>query len=287
MKYCVVPLGGCPLNIPLDLLRGRRILKSVFQEVGFRRWPLALSSADALQLLNFALGRKQIPAELHPIAYLDPENWPKPDTAHLFKHAELILVEMSTPIILSIDGIILNHNHFNNYLKKASAEDPVEIQRSLMFWRYEGLQMQNETRRVDLSAQILDYYEKKEPRNEFLLRLVRDTRGKALTAADMVRDLNEVRDALNLPMVIILHHYNYMPGARPVSFPPSFLRDSKAAVQELNVPFFDPAPLVKKHGTDVAMAEDMRHYKKEFYNVVADEYLAFINEVTGKPDVAA
>ena len=282
MNYRVLPLGGCPLNIPLGRLRTRRILTSVFQDIGFLRWPLALSSADALQLLRFAKGEMDIPQELQQFTYFDPENRPKPGRGHFIDEAEIILVEMSTPMVFNFNGYVLNHNHLNNFLKEISKDDTDAIKRMLMQWRYEGVQLQNETQRAELSVKLLDHYEPKLPAESHLIRFLKEIRGSYLEAEDMARDLRSIRDTFDRPMALILHHYNYMPGARPVSYPPTFLADLKAVVKTLDIPVYDPAPLVKAHGTDAALAKDMRHYTKEFYDIVADEYLGFMRGVLGR-----
>ena len=276
----LVPLGGCPLNIPLKRLYRRKLLTSAFREAGFKEWPLALSSADAAQLVQFGLGRIDIPERLNRFCYRDPNGGPAPSGSEAFSRAAFILVEMSTPVVIMFGGHVMNHNHFNNFLKQCSADDPQDIQRELMVWRYQGLQLQDEAKRAALAAKLLGHYSAKPDTPEILLELIERARGRSLTAGDMTNDLAAIRAALKLPMAIVLHHYNYLPGARPVSFPANFLADTMEVAKRLGVPFYDPAPLVQRHGTDAAMEADMRHYKKDFNEIVADEYLRFLIRVS-------
>ena len=282
MKYRVLPLGGCPLNVPLSILRSRGLLTSVFQDVGFLRWPTAISSTDSLQLLRFAKSEIDIPEELQPFTYFDPENRPKPGRGHFLDAAEIVLVELCTPLVFNFNGYALNPNHVNNFLIESSKDDDDGIKRMLMQWRYEGVQMQNEAKRADFSAKLLEYYEPKLPAQSLLIRFLKEMYGSYLKAEDMARDLRSIRESFDRPIALILHHYNYMPGARPVSYPPTFLADLKTLIKMLDLPVFDPAPVVKAHGTDVALAKDMRHYALDFFAIIADEYLGFMRGLLGR-----
>ncbi len=80
-----------------------------------------------------------------------------------------------------------------------------------------------------------------------------------------------------------MHNFNYMPDARPVSWPTDFKKQVINIARSLDMPIYDPASLVAQYGTQVALEKDMRHYAKNFVPAVADKYSKLIKIALNDP----
>jgi hypothetical protein len=88
------------------------------------------------------------------------------------------------------------------------------------------------------------------------------------------------------PAGLSLHHFQYMSGGRAVDWPPQLNPQVRAAAARLNLPLFDGASLVSRHGNEKALAPDCRTWSDEFLPVVADALDEFVRSLCGAADAA-
>jgi hypothetical protein len=280
MKPCyrVVPLGGCPLNIPLGILRAQGKISSAFLEAGFKRWPLSLSPSGAIQLLNYGLGRIGIPQELRSVCYQDPTDEPRVDSSPLFHSADVMLLEFSTPIDIVMDGFILNQNHLREYTTECASRFSDEAKRLVKIWNSHGLGKQNEVIRAECSEGIMKEIGKSSDSTYLFRNFIQNCRSRALDENEMMTKIEYIIDIFNIPTILIFHNFSYMPDGRATSWPQNFKRNIQNIASDLKIVAYDPANIVAQHGVKIAMADDYRHYKDSFNATIADQYLKMINE---------
>ena len=266
-------LGGCPLNNPLLSLIRRKLAASIHVQMGFRRTPFSLSSGGALQLVNFGLGKIEIPRWVRGLCYGDPNHVPNPAQQARHASADVVLIEMSTPIELVLDGYVLNQNRFKEVVIAPLQRLDDGARKLASRWMNEGLQKQNEGYRVSSAAALLELIPNNSEQNSLLRDTISRTHARHVREPEIFAGLKQVVETLNKPTAVVLHNYSYMPDGRPIIWPSDFKDNSRAAAERLGIPVYDPAILVNRHWGKNVMMADMRHYSRGFDMVVADEYL--------------
>jgi hypothetical protein len=276
--YRAVPLGGCPLNIPLGILRAQGKVSSVFLEAGFKRWPLSLSPSGAVQLLNYGLGRIGIPQELRGVCYQDSSDEPRLDSSPIFHSADVMLLEFSTPIDIVMDGYIINQNHLREYTTECASHLSDETKRLVKIWNSHGLGKQNESIRAECSAGIIKEIGKSGESQYLFRSLIKNCSSRALDENEMMNKIDYIINIFCIPTILIIHNFSYMPDGRPTSWPQNFRKNIQNISRDLKIFAYDPASIVAQYGVEIAMADDFRHYKDSFNATVANQYLNLINE---------
>lgn len=278
-KIQVIPLGSCSLTIPLVRLQRREFIASLLPEVGFTRWPLSFSPGAALQLVNVARGSLRVPPIVRDICYSGVPASVADDAAERLARAEVVLIEMSTPLELHFRHFILNHNRLRTFVSaKFAAMDEAakEVARKWVGSLHRGNAAITTRRRGALldivNAQIRDRH---------LRLIIAGTSASQSGEDDIVCYMQSIREILGLPIGIVIFNFRYLPDGAPVEWPAGFNANVRAAAHRLGIAVYDPGPLVQKHGVDAAIAGDGGHYTYAFNEIVADEYAEFITSVAG------
>ena len=266
-------LGGCPLNNPLLSLVRRKLARSVHVEMGFRRTPFSLSSGGAVQLVEFMLGRLEIPRWVRGMCYGDPRHVPTATQSARHHDADVVLIEMSTPIEYVFDGFVLNQNRFREAIAGPLARYDDATRRLVSRWLREGVQKQNEEARVAASTALLGIIDADTEDAVNLRDVIARLHGRHVGEEAIFAGLKQVVETLNKPTAVVLHNFSYMPDGRPLSFPADFKANSSAAAGRLGLPCYDPAIVVNRHWNTSVMMADMRHYRRGFDEIVGDEFL--------------
>ncbi len=280
-----LPFGGCGLNTPINLLHRQHRTMGMYREIGFKRTPYALSSSGAVQLLDFLTGQRNIPLWLRRLCYGDPEHEPDERQAKLAFTADLALVEMSTPIDLQFDGVVLNVNRFKEVVLpalKASLAPPKLVSR----W-YSALMNQRHEVHQQSTAELLPLLPDTSDEERQLLLLVRGVTSRRLSVDMMTEHLGSIRERLDMPFAIIHHNFQYLPDGRPVSWPAEFKGESLEVARRLNVPALDFLPFVVSNGVARVVAVDNRHWNIDFYPEIAEHLSAFMSGVVEGRKTAA
>ncbi len=255
---------------------------SVYTQMDFKKWPLSLSAGHALQLVRMSRGELFLPPVIRDICYTTPPAAAPSNSKEILANADIVLVEMSTPIEIYFGDFIFNQNRLREYvnrefepLGKGATDTALRWISSL--WR--GDMRGIETFAASLRKILIDSGRA----DGLLFDMVENVRQRHLHTAEMIDRLSEVRSLLPIPMGIVLHNFNYVADGRPVIWPSGFKDETIAAARELGVPTYDPGPLVAKVGVGAAMAADLRHYQPDFNEAVADEYVEFASSILGRP----
>jgi hypothetical protein len=276
----ISPLGGCPLANPMIRLRKRGVAISIFNELGFRSTPLSLSAGGALQLVRMCRGEFRIPEIVRDICYKLPPAGMPPRAAEALSTADLVLVEMSTPMEICYRDYIFSQNRLREYLVRELREMGEAAVKTATKWE-SALKKGDNGRARYLSEKLNDILAR-EKHGALLEDIINNTTSRVLCGDAIHEGINEIRKLLPLPFGIVLHNFHYMPDGRPVVWPQGFKDDTISAAERLGIPTYDPAPLVQKAGTAVALADDLRHYSPFLYEQLADEFLRFFHAILGR-----
>jgi hypothetical protein len=281
-----VGFGGCMLNNPLNIAHRSRILNNAtFKKVGFTRTPAAFTPGAIRQLIEFCDRAIDIPVSVQPYCFLeaglsDPVQL-SPDASALLRSADVFLVELVTPNETYFREWRLNYNYITAEVQKRANEISKEAGVLANEWRSKGLTKGNQEARARFSAELLTHWPTEGAADLAMREVIAEARGEMRTVDQMVEDLEWVRSAMGMPMVMVQHVFKYMPDGRTVSWPSTFMDDVAIVADRLGVPLFRPSEVVAKHGVPNMMAADFRHYQKEQYPIIGQALAEFVAGALG------
>ena len=270
----VLSFGGCTVTNPLLNLSKRKLAAPVYRRMGFRRSPYALSPRAIMQLWAFCEGELEIPERIWRLVYADAETKPDGSHSHLLTDVDCVLVEISTPYELLLDGFVLNHNRVLEQLRLCLPENKRSVKIASR-WR---------------SAVMAEKYDERDAVAELLLPDLTSDPFMCDMATHMLWNMTSTRTGLDgmtdvfshlkrsstAPIGIVLHNFHYMPDGRAIIFPPDLNEQIGQIAEAENMPVYDPAGMVRQYGVETALMDDYRHWNATFYPVVADGMYAFM-----------
>lgn len=284
----VLSFGGCTVTNPLLNLSKRKIAAPVYRRMGFKRSPYALSPRAIMQLWAFCKGELDIPARVRRLVYADAETTPDGSSSHLLTEVDCVLVEISTPYELLLDGFVLNHNRVLEQLRLCLPDTKRSVKVASR-WRSAVIAEKYDER--DAIAELLRPHLTDDPFLRDMATHMLWNMTSTRTGSDGMADVfSHLRQCSTAPIGIVLHNFHYMPDGRAIIFPPDLNEQIGRIAESENMPVYDPARLVRQHGVEAALMSDFRHWNASFYPVVADGMHAFMqNEllVEGVRDKAA
>jgi hypothetical protein len=105
----------------------------------------------------------------------------------------------------------------------------------------------------------------------FIRDVLAETRG---SKSDVAAALAKLRELVGRPMGIVIYIFQYLADGRAIGWPAGHHDEILAGAQKLGLAVFDPRQVVEKHGVQVALRPDLRHYDDEFSSTVMAEILA-------------
>ena len=214
---------------------------------------------EMFQLLDLLQEKVEIPAALQPLARM-PANFRARAPVNNFEAMDVALVCPSSPIELTFRGIAVNGQRVLHLVLNEIQADVASGLKLARQWLRSGLQQLNESVRADAGAKLLRLIDGKSPAADLARAVIEEARSHP---ADIGAELRRLRDRVGRPMGVILYYFRYMPNGRPLSWPAGFHRDLLASAKALEIPVYDPAPLVVEHGV-VSVLNGKRHYKHAF-----------------------
>ncbi|MDQ2860501.1 MAG: hypothetical protein M3T55_07210 [Pseudomonadota bacterium] len=272
-------IGSCGLHIPQAVLTPRRFINYPFGRLGFRQTPFALSSGAAVQLYDFCVGKRLLPEAVRLLAYMD-KNQPIPETRYLVEDAEIVLLELSTPIEPMIGDAIVNFNRVAEYIRDPLRNwgvDPKIINN----WSNALFQLRGDFReRRDI---LLENWPKGAPDDTLARFGVENLWCRRLGVEEMVRDLEQLRDRVDAPILLKLFDFQYMPDGRAIEWPAGFKKQQIEVAEQMSLPTLDMAPIVARLGGKRLIAEDMMHWRADSSALQAQLMYDALADVLGRP----
>ena len=275
----VATFGGCQINGPIRTLHAQRRVVPVYRQIGFRSTPFVFTPQAALQLVRFCSGEQRIPREVREFCYSDPELEPQPSAYRHIREADVVLLEPNTAIDVLFGEYYLNPNIVQQLVVERIRENDAKLGKLVRRWKADGILKQNEEIRAETARQLLDQLPTETVSDRMIRELIRDCRGRRSYQDDLFRQVVELRETLPVPTGVVLYTFQYMPDGRAVSWPPEFKDDMTAVARKLGLRCYDPSAIVMRYGVDVSLREDMRHFKDEFYPVVGEVLIDYMQEI--------
>jgi hypothetical protein len=232
------------------------------------------SFGEMFQIVEILRGQKKIPEEFEsitPMTELSPVR-----RACDFGDIDVALLEPASPIELTFRGIAFNRNAINLRLLRPSAGLNEKGRKLAAIWLRQGLVGLNDTIRGETAAALAEHVTGDTPGDALTRALVLEARS---SKSDVLGGFIKMRELLDCPIGVVSYVFRYMPDGRPVSWPAGFREEVFAAAQQLNLPIFDPAPLVQASGVETALMPDQRHYSERFLPMAGAELVEFARSV--------
>jgi len=256
-----------------------RFLTNPFAKLGFRQTPFALSSGAAVQLHEFCLGERFLPEETRMLAYMETTQ-PTPETRHAVEGSQIALVEMSTPIEPLIGDAIVNFNRVNDFIFKPLRAWGLDA-RIVSNWSNSLYHMRDdveERRRI-----VLDNWPPDSPDDGTVRFGVENLQSRRVGVDDMVRDLERLRNRLQIPMVLKLYDFRYMPDSRALEWPAGFKTEQMEVARRMDLPTLDVTPIVQHLGVKRLIADDMMHWRDDTSPIQAQLIYDFLADALDRP----
>lgn len=237
------------------------------------------SFSEMFQIVEILRGQRTIPEEFQSISRMT-ELGPVPNAAD-FGDIDVALLEPASPIDLTFRGIAFHRNALTTRFLKPIVDRGMEERKVAAAWLRQGLVGLNETIRAEAGAKLAGYIVGDSPEDQLARALFLEVRS---SKTDVLGGFIKMRELLNRPIGVVSYVFRYMPDGRPISWPAGFREEVLAAAQHLNLPVFDPVPMVQDFGVGAALAQDLGHYSEEFMPVAADALIDFVESVHRNAD---
>jgi hypothetical protein len=273
----VLPFGGCGSHLPLFHV-AKTNPSVVFAKVGNFQIPVAFSIGEALQLISFLRGERDVPQELRGMACIRPNFQPLPNLGN-FENADVILVEPATPIEINFRSFFLNRSGVVVEVTRPIAAVSQHAHRRTSVWWNQGLNAMNEKIQLEVAEELISLMPPDMPNPELAKAVLREAR---VHLRDVKEGLAEfLRLIGDRPVGVVVYVHSYFPDGRVISMPDGYREHTIEAATELGLPYLDPSIFVQRHGVQSALRPDLRHYTDDFNRIMGDALLDFARSIYG------
>ncbi len=275
-----VLFGACMLRQPLRVMAARQ---RGLADQKYGSDTAKHTFGEMFQFIEVIRGARTIPRELTSLCRISPRVSPVAG-AEDFRDLDVGLIEPASPVEITFRGFALNRIGMRKMLAPIAAEGR-EAAKLSAFWIRAGLMGLNEDVRAEAATKLLAYVHGDTEQADLTRAVISETRA---FKSDLIDGFRRMQETLGCPIGAVIYVFRYLPDGRPVSLPAGFRNEVVAAAQALDLPIFDPAPLVAEHGVEAALADDSSHYSPRFMPVVGRALMAFAHEVhKGRRDEAS
>ncbi|MGB3275149.1 MAG: hypothetical protein WBA82_03060 [Castellaniella sp.] len=250
--FTIAPIGTCRIHTPLRDAVGRYPIKL---QLG-RNYGFVHTAAEALQQARFMFSQTDIPADVQRLIFR-PSNG---EQARRGTHtpADMYMIELSSRKLLTIDGFPIQSNYLVRYFSEFFADRT----RTRQFWS-----MANDQRLAERCA-ILDqdpvFNSLNADDRDLLARIVKHDE----TDEEVEQEMRQLVELLGRDKVVFVTHVNATtPDNVTIEQRAQLIAAVTAAAQRIDVPCYDPTPLMNKIGQADAMEDgglDLTHYTPVF-----------------------
>jgi hypothetical protein len=273
----VLVFGGCNLRGPVvrafrpELREPEGDWDDVPESLAVSGAPfMTYTLSEMLQAIWCYQGLRRIPSDLYPLCNMKAEAAPSPFKNRLTK-TDVILIEPNTSIEIEYEGYYLHRAAVLRVLTSLIKASPA-ARKPCSHWYRKGIVGIDPEARRHFAEQLVPLIPSDSPDRDLHASLLRNANGSKV---DVRSAMETFVNAVGLPVGVVLYTWAYMPDGRGISWPAEFGRAVKRSASELNLPIFDPRPLVEQAGVAAALRKDLRHYSNTFMPVVAKAIVEF------------
>ena len=260
--------GGCLLRGPL---RNVPDLASRLACEPYSPGKAVHSFGEMFQIIEVMQAQRDVPAALRHLTSV-PEDLGPVAGADTFAGLDVALIEPASPVELIFRGVFLNRTRIAQVLLKPLRERGGEFVRMSAKWLRVGLVGRNETVRVETASQMLRCITGDRAEDELARAVIGET---CAVKTDIGGGFRKMQALIGCPIGAVIYVFNYMPDGRPVHWPAGLSDEVLAATREMDLPVFDPVPLVQSYGPAEALMRDLSHYNDAFLPVVGEALVQF------------
>jgi tetratricopeptide (TPR) repeat protein len=258
--FTIAPVGTCRIHTPLRRGAGHYPIRPVLA----RNYGFVHTSSEALQQLQFMFGKKDIPADVRTLTF-------RPGSSGNFEKksrpgADLYLVEISSRKLLSVD----DHPIQMNYMVRHFGDFFADKKRSRLFWSMATPNRMAERRQwleQDFAFQRLSPVDR-----DLLARIQR----RDLKDAEISAEMEQIAEIVGRDHLAFVTHVNAdTPDNMPVEQRRELINTVRAIAKRLDLPCYDPTPLMRKLGQANAMENgglDLTHYTDLFSDQLCEAW---------------
>ncbi|MBN3849454.1 hypothetical protein G3N58_21890 [Paraburkholderia sp. Ac-20342] len=258
--FTIAPIGTCRIHTPLRRGAGRFPVRPILT----RNYGFVHTSSEALQQLQFMFGKKDIPADVRSLTFrpgssgsFEKKAWPG---------ADLYLVEISSRKLLSVD----DHPIQMNYMVRHFGDFFADRKRTKLFWSMATPDQMTERRQwleQDFTFQHLPPADR-----DLLARIQR----RDLTDVEVSAEMEQIARMVGKDNLVFVTHVNAdTPDNMPVEQRRMLINAVRAIAKRMNVPCYDPTPLMRNLGQANAMENgglDLTHYTDLFSDQLCEAW---------------
>lgn len=265
----VLPFGGCLTNWPLRSEHGPGVAAK------YSAVPIIHTFGEMFQVVDILRGKKKVPRELRPLCRTSAALRALSDGGD-FCDVDVAVVEPASPTELLFRGYSLNRGGVLNHIIRPIQKYGKDAAKAATRWFRVGLSGRNDQVRAETAEIVLRYLTDGSPETELQRAVILETE---TSENDIAGGFRKMQELLPCPMAVVVYVFSYMPDGRPVGWNAEFREQILATAKELDLPCFDPAPLVAKFGVANAMLENSGHYSEAFTPVIARALGDFARDV--------
>ena len=164
----VLPMGACLLHGPLNPIARERT-RIAFPKYG--TFPGVYTFGEMFQALDILLGKRDVPAQIRPIANIQPNFVARP-SAIGFDEVDAVLLEPSSPVDLEYRGCYLNRNRLTHYVIAPIKGVSREANKAANQWLRSGLIGVNDQLRASAAEALLKHIPEDLPDKDFIVDVI-------------------------------------------------------------------------------------------------------------------
>lgn len=279
--FGVWPLGGCTIYNPAYAMQKAGLAFLSLQPTVQGTSPYSHTVGEHLQLIDYIRGVSDIAPELRPFCNMEFTPQPGRFEAAL-KNLDAVLVEECSDVEIVFRGTVLNRLRLEEATVTALRKGgDRELKLAARNWYWDGL-LKVSPKREEFAAKILARMPHQGEANELLRAIIRETEPRRIGRDVFTNSVKRIGSVLGKPVGVMTHTHYYMPDGRPLSWPPTFHDDIIAACRANGIPVMHFCEVVARHGTGVALKEDLSHWRDDFMPVVGKAMADFAREVCAR-----
>lgn len=274
----ILPYCGCQLGSALSPLANDGTLSISTDAIGIMKYA-TYTTSEMLQQIRFVRGEIEVPQFLRYYCYL-PETLPAgaPEMRKI-EEADIVLIEPNTTLDIFFGPYALHRSAILIAILNKLKDVNSDANAAINAWFYKGIWGRDRKVQREAATVLIPLLTGRVDNPALARQLLLECRGEEQDFDHYLRGMSELADIVHLPLGLVSFVYQFLPDGRPLGWPADFIENTFKAAQALNIPVFDSASLVLRHGISTALDSEQRLYRPEFTPVAGKAVLQFCHSV--------
>jgi hypothetical protein len=271
----IFALGACLLHGPLAAAMREGAAASSFSRFPNGTIPSVYTIDEALQLVRFLKGERDIPAELRPYCSILPGIDPRVLPGGALDTADVVILEVNSPVRIEYRGYSLSRAEIIDRIFAPIRDISQEIYRAIDVWYTQGLMGADKTLREAGAKVLIPALPDNMVDVEMARSILSEATSHIRTVDELAEGISALRELIQAPLGMMTYTHQYLPDGRPLPWPPEFVEQQIEAATRLELPYFQPSRVIRKEGVAQALQEDRVHYQDRFQPIMGNVLVEF------------